>query len=322
MMEKRGNPVGLSTNADMIDGSLERFSGQLKAVADSGADYAEIILHALDLVVNGALHPGRLKNVKRICASFPLSYTIHLPFALNLLDPERGESHLSVFRAGLTLASELGCPAVVYHASSALLSPGLVESFYAPRYGTAEPERLEKLLFAEDAELLSALAEEAAALGVSIGVENPLRYDLARLVCYGTMPAGLAAQVRAVGKKNLGVTLDFGHLYLGSKLLGFDYLDAVKTLAPLALHAHIHDNFGKPDKGEAYIHRLLYGLGDLHLPPGEGSIPLDAALDILAGSGYAGILMLEIEFRFHEEFERHVRRMRERYPGRQRQSRG
>jgi sugar phosphate isomerase/epimerase len=307
-----GPSVGVSTNAEMIDGDLERFAEELRLVAASGADYAEIILHSLDLVVDGHLVERRLDEVKRILSTFSLGYTLHLPFILNLLDHERLGVYLAVFRSGLRFASEIRCPTVVYHASAATITPAILASYYEPRYGTRDPARLRDVLFEEDAERLALLADEAASLGVKIGVENPIRYDLADVLSYGYEAEALAAQARRVGSPALGVTLDFGHLFLASRTFGFDYLEAVRTLAPLAVHAHVHDNFGRPDSGEPYMQRLPYGLGDLHLPPGEGLVPFDKALPILLGADFKGVLMLEIEFRFWPYFPREVARFRER----------
>jgi len=307
------NLVGISTNADMIDGDLVRFGGQLEAVARSGADTAEIILHSLDVVVNGRLDPGVLAKVKQITSSFNLKYSIHLPFILNLLDYERLGIYTDVFRAGLRFAGEIGATAVVYHSSMAKLDAASLSHHYEPRYGTQETSSLSKILFQEDAERLSLLADEAASMGVLIGVENPNPpRDMTGLCTYGFSPAALVEQVRQIGKPNLGVTLDFGHLYLASLDLGFDYIQAVRTLAPHAVHAHIHDNFGKPDAGEPYIQRLPYGLGDLHLPPGKGVLPLDLALPFLLSSGFKGVLMLEIEFRFFPNFADYVTDFRHR----------
>ena len=307
------NPVGISTNADMIDGDLVRFAGQLEAVARSGADTAEIILHSLDVVVNGKLDAGILAKVKRITSSFHLSYSIHLPFILNLLDHECLDSYTDVFRAGLRFAGEIGATAVVYHSSIAKFDAASLSRYYQPRYGTVDPQALSRVLFEEDAQRLSALADEAASFGVRIGVENPNPpRDLTGLGTYGFSPPALVEHVRRIGKPNLGVTLDFGHLYLASLAIGFDYLQAVKTLAPHAVHAHVHDNFGKPDAGEPYIQRLPYGLGDLHLPPGMGLLPLDSALPILLSAGFDGVLMLEIEFRFFPDFPSHVADFRQR----------
>ncbi len=298
--------IGISMNADMIDGSLERFDEHLGHIAGSGARCAELILHGLDVVVNGSLDLVQLGKIRRIAARYPLRFSLHLPYLLNLLDHERKGEFAEVFRAGLRFASELEIPIVVYHASSADLSRAGPEGSSSGRRRRKDRKEIWRALLLEDAETLSRMADEAATLGVSIGVENPVRYDIARVYSYGVFPDELAAHVARIGRKNLGITLDFGHLYLSSVRFNFDYLDAVRVLASHAIHTHIHDNFGKPDAGEPYIQRLPYGRGDLHLPPGAGIAPLEPALTALARTGYDGLLMLEIEFRLFPCFADHV----------------
>ncbi len=304
--------VGISTNADLIDGDERRFEEELSLVAASGADVAEIILHSMDLVVNGRLNPRRLARVKSITSSFAMGYSLHLPFVLNLLDSDRREIYTEVFRAGLAFAAKIGASTLVYHASAAPFDVAAIERLWFPRYGTRDRDRLKAALFAEDAEALARLGEEAASYGLSIGVENPNLYSLSGLATYGCEPEALLSQIEQIGRPNVGLTLDIGHLFLSSRCFGFDYLGALRRLAPKALHAHIHDNFGKIDAGEPYIQRLPYGLGDLHLPPGEGLIPIDDALRILLASGYAGTFMLELEFRFWADFKEHVEAFRAR----------
>lgn len=313
VLKKIARPIGISTNADTIDGSMPSLKEELAAVSASGAEYGEIILHSLDVIVNGEVELNRLREVKEICALFPLKYTMHLPFVLNILDPARGDIHYRVFESSLEVASELTCPLVVYHASHASLDPASVEKFYRGGFGSEDPDLIRQGLLLMDAEKLSLLADRASALGVAIAVENPNGAESPPSVAYGTDPAGLRDQIKRVGRKNLGVTIDFGHLYIQSKILGYDYLEAVRTLAPLAIHAHVHDNFGKSDRGEPYIQRLPYGLGDLHLPPGTGSVPIDPTLQILTQANYQGIYMLEIEFRFWPYFADHVASFKRRF---------
>lgn len=304
--------IGVSTNADLIDGDLGRFEEELSLVAASGAEVAEIIFHSMDLVVNGRLEPRRLAAVKRITSSFAMGYSLHLPFVLNLLDADRLGIYTEVFRSGLVFAAEIGATTLVYHASAAPFDKASIERLWVPRYGTRDRDRLKAALFSEDAEVLARLGEEAARLGLSIGVENPNLYSLSNLATYGCEPEALLAQIERIGRPNVGLTLDLGHLFLSSSCFGFDYLGALRCLAPRALHTHIHDNFGKIDAGEPYIQRLPYGLGDLHLPPGEGLVPMDDALQILLESCYVGTFMLELEFRFWNDFPRYVEAFRDR----------
>ncbi len=53
------------------------------------------------------------------------------------------------------------------------------------------------------------------------------------------------------------------------------------ALAPFAKHLHVHDSFGRPADIQTYsrAERLAYGIGDLHMPVGWGSIPWDVLME-------------------------------------------
>jgi len=99
----------------------------------------------------------------------------------------------------------------------------------------------------------------------------------------------------------VALTLDMAHLFLAANLLGFDYLDAVRTAVPWVKHLHANDNFGRLDQGyEVLTERLPFGEGDLHLPPGWGRIPYREALTLLPN--YEGDLILEIKPLYRDFF--------------------
>jgi sugar phosphate isomerase/epimerase len=62
-----------------------------------------------------------------------------------------------------------------------------------------------------------------------------------------------------------------------------DVRDVRRRFAERLRHVHLSDNAGKG--------------WDSHLPPGEGTLPLDAFLDDLVRSGYAGAVSLEVDLR-------------------------
>ena len=94
---------------------------------------------------------------------------------------------------------------------------------------------------------------------------------------YSVWPSQLAEQISAVDHPAVGLCLDMGHAALAASLFGFDFFEECGAVAPLVRHIHLHDNLmrtnvtGEPPVSEDPI----YGLGDLHLPPGRGVIALD-----------------------------------------------
>ncbi len=67
-----------------------------------------------------------------------------------------------------------------------------------------------------------------------------------------------------------------GHAALAAGFFGFDYLEECAEAAPLVRHVHLHDNLKRSCSSvdPANYGDPVYGVGDLHLPPGYGSIPL------------------------------------------------
>lgn len=97
------------------------------------------------------------------------------------------------------------------------------------------------------------------------------------------------------GHDNLGICLDVGHLALSASSRGFDYTSALRRLAPLVVHTHMSDNFGRPAAvgGFSPLEQMRFGIGDLHLPIGWGTIPLEDALR-RADSGRGPLFLYEL----------------------------
>ena len=99
----------------------------------------------------------------------------------------------------------------------------------------------------------------------------------------------LAGQVVAVDYPAVGICLDVGHAAVASSFSGFDYLKECAAAAPLVRHVHLHDNLARPDLAKGgeprTSERLAYGIGDLHLPPGNGDIPLEDLFRNVASPG-------------------------------------
>jgi sugar phosphate isomerase/epimerase len=150
-------------------------------------------------------------------------------------------------------------------------------------------------------------ADLAAKGGQMIAMENlnPNRTMMAgTMTSYALDPRALAAQIEAIGHPAVCGTLDFGHGWLAAGRLGFDYLAAVRDFAPFVGHLHVTENCGMPI---TYVdatddEHVAYGMGDLHLPIGWGSVPYDALLtDLPIRPGSAAVL--ELAGRYDTELE-------------------
>ncbi len=290
--------IGLSLNADLINGDMPTLERHLGYVADAGCDYVELILHGLDVVIAGKLNQARLDAVTRILDRFQLNRTLHLPYELNLLSAERHEAYRACFAAGIEFAKAASCEVVTYHSSFMELDPASQQSEFYRKFGANPAGRYGKLL-EFDLDALGSLSESAGT-GTKIGIENTAWHDPAARRGYGRTPVSVAAHTEKLRGPGLGVTMDLGHLYMAARADGLDFAGEVRQALPSLVHLHIHDNFGDSTGSASYLEALPYGFGDLHLPVGWGSIPWEEVLPDLAA--YRGVWMMEIEFRFYPHF--------------------
>ena len=74
-------------------------------------------------------------------------------------------------------------------------------------------------------------------------------------------------------------------------LAGFDFLEAVRSVAPLVKHVHLHDNFGRVCSSleKKQVELFALGRGDMHLPIGKGEIPVEEVFSALCD--YSGLLI-------------------------------
>jgi sugar phosphate isomerase/epimerase len=318
--------AGVCINADgeHLGGSLAQLAADLRLFRQCGYDGVELSLHGLDVVSGGRVQHGQLARVRAIVTDFPFAYTVHGPDQVNLAFPQKGRGSESgstmdrdVFLASLDCCAALGAPVMVYH--SGLMALAAAAAGLEPLPGDDELERAREREVAGLRELMPLAAER----GVVVAMENrdPHPWEIAALRHFGLPPeqlvkyhAGmsipsLVAQVEGVGHPNLGLTLDFGHLFLAANHMGFDFLDAIRLAAPYVRHLHVSDNWGR--LGGAYDslnHRIPFGEGDVHMPPGWGAVPHVEALKQLAD--YEGFFVLEIRPRFHEHLAAGLEAMR------------
>jgi len=306
--------IGINCDGEHLGGSLAQLSADLHFFQKCGFDAVELSVHGLDVVSGGRVQRGQLDRVRAIVEGFPFAYTVHGPDNVNLAFPQkpgRGEPESAmeraVFVATLDFCAAIGAGLMVYHSGLMALQP--VAAGLEPLPGDEALERARE----REVAALRDLVPLAAERGVVVAMENrdPHPWEVATLRRYG-VPAEqlvkyhagmsipvLVAQVEAVNHPNLGLTLDVGHLFLAAHQVGFDYLQAIRQAAPYVRHLHASDNWGRLGGPiDSLNHRVPFGEGDVHLPPGWGAIPHVEALKQLPD--YEGFLILEIRPRFYE----------------------
>jgi sugar phosphate isomerase/epimerase len=306
--------ICINGDGDHFGGSLAQLEEDLTFFQQCGFDGVELSVPGLDVVSGGRLQSSQVDRVRAIVGRFDLTYTVHAPDQMNFAFPHggrRGGSDAAmdrdVFVASLDLCAAIGARVMVYH--SGLIALQGVAAGLETLPGDEELEEARQ----REVESLRALMPLAAERGVVVAMENrdPHPWEVAtlrrcgvaeeQLVKYhaGMSVPSLVAQVEAVDHPNLGLTLDFGHLFLAANQVGFDYLEAIRQAAPHVRHLHSSDNWGRLGGAvDSLTHRVPFGEGDVHLPPGWGAIPHVEALQQLPD--YEGYYVLEIRPRFCE----------------------
>ena len=244
---------------------LSDLADDLEALKTSGPDFAELWPHHLGVILGGNLDVERLRPVRELLLKTDIAYTVHAPLEVNLMDLTAYDVHRDVLKAGIWFANSIGADVVVCHAGQRLGSRDA-------RYSLPEQLAAEQSALREAGDL-------AGELGVTIAVENYYpELPIVRGVVYdySVWPSDLADQISTVDHPAVGLCLDVGHAALAAGVFGFDLFEECAAVAPFVRHIHLHDNLmrtnitGEPPVSE----HPIFGLGDLHLPPGRGAIPI------------------------------------------------
>jgi sugar phosphate isomerase/epimerase len=256
--------VGIHLPHVRLDGTRE-LAEDLAFTRSLEPDFVEIWPQSLGVILGGSLDAFRLREIRNLLLDADLAYTVHAPLEINLMDLTTPDLQRETLDASLRFAQEIGAETVVCHAGQ--------------RIGTRDfRHSISEQLNAERNALRRA-GDRADDLGLALAVENyypELPIVQGEIYDYSVWPAELAAKISDVDHPAVGVCLDVGHAALAAGVFGFDYFEACAAAAPLVRHLHIHDNLrrsnltGVPPVSE----HAAYGLGDLHLPPGAGNIPL------------------------------------------------
>lgn len=257
--------VGISLPYPCPGEGVRELARDLEIAKSAGPDFVEVFPDQLGVILGGGLVESRLQPVRELLLEANLAYTAHAPLEVNLMDLTAHDLQRKVLGASIEFASDIGAGVVVCHAGQRI---GARDARYS----------LKDQLTAERAALRE-IGDLAGELDVTIAVENyypELPIVRGAVYDYSVWLRELAEQICTVDHPAVGICLDVGHAALAADFFGFDYLEECAAVAPLVRHIHLHDNLMKTNLiGEPAIsEHPVYGLGDLHLPPGMGAIPL------------------------------------------------
>lgn len=273
--------IGVNIDTRRVNGSIRKFRDELEFFSSLGFDYVEIPLAGLDVVVRGRIIERRMKRILDILNEFEIKRTVHAPDVVNLKH-STNPWHYRVMESTIIFAHRIGAEVVVYHC-------GTVDHRLDIRQKTQVQSEIQAL------RKLGKMAEKH---GVVIGVENLFQ------------PATEVVElVSEVNHPNVRMTLDFGHLFIYCEYTGADFYEQIEHALPVTAELHVSDNFAEApqtyqDVPDEEPYRFVYGIGDLHLPLGEGDIPYGRILPLLKKRGFEGIVVLEVNSmdRFKEDY--------------------
>ncbi len=257
--------VGTNLSRLYVDG-VRGLAEDLGSLKSAGPDFVEVWPENLGVILGGRLDTNRLRAVGELLLEAELAYTVHAPLEVNLMDLTSHGLQRDVLDASLRFAKGIGAGVVVCHAGQ--------------RVGARDARHSMGDQLSAERSALREAGDLAGELGVTIAVENyyPEQPILRGAVYdYSVWPSQLAEQISTVDHPAVGICLDVGHAALAAGFFGFDFIEECAAVAPLVRHVHLHDNLQKTNlTGEPQVsEHTVYGLGDLHLPPGWGTIPLE-----------------------------------------------
>ncbi len=250
----------------------------IRQCAAVGYDAVEMNLETLPLIIHGKTCDRVADWLKGALGEFPIAKTAHIGTGVELRS-ENFELHKRVLMSSVDVCARLGFELLNVH--------------YEER---GRDLRAEKRFLEGHREA----AQRAQDLGVKLSIENIEVEQSARVVEF----------VEEVDHPNLFMTIDTGHLYLSSRYFGYDMRETLRRCAPKLAHIHLNDNVGVfcPLRLEDFDRykmvglrkRTTFGEGDIHLPPGYGTLPFS---DVLAHfPDFSGIAVCEYEVSRFEPF--------------------
>ncbi len=206
-------------------------------------DFVSIFPHTLGLIMNGSVVEKKLRTIETTLRGVGIEYTIRMPTSVNLRDHIYYTRHFRVARAVADVAIKLGAKVIVMQ--------------------SGKTGRLDL-----EIEAIQQLADMVAPFGINIALENTFSVKDTLYV------------VENVQRDNVGFALDVAHAFLSAQGDSNKLLDDVKLGTDKTVILMIHDNFGKLFPQVEPEDALAYGVGDLHLLPGEGKIPFGKVLKL------------------------------------------
>lgn len=293
--------MGIDVNDSRINGDLNILDKELEFFKYCGFTVVELTTSGLFFILNGSLNKKRAEKIYRVLKRYPFMYTLHLPDNLNLAVSENPEKEYKIFSSCIEFADIVNAEVVVYHCGLNLLN--MDSAAELEKYRNREINALKNLAAYTYGKNIIIAVENTAPLDFEDEIIKKRKIEKKELQYFhpSLYPEEIAGEIKEIDMQNIGITLDLGHLFLSTQLTGKDFLKTVEKVAPYIVHIHLNDNFGI--NNSSYHTRMdepIYGLGDCHLPPGYGDIPIRDAFKYL--HDFQGRIILELRSEYRNDF--------------------
>ena len=255
--------IGFS--ASLPSENLDNLSEQLDKFKNLGIDSVELPIYEIDIIVGKKILLSELKKLKSIINQYNFDYTVHGELSVNLMDEKFFNDHKEILIKDIEVSGEIGATHLVTHFG------------YTSSNNFENQSKYEDLLKKQN-DCYAEVAELANKNNVTLAIECLFPFEENG---YAPLPSEIAFNLNKINNSRIKACLDFSHAYINCLYRNSHFIDEIKEMAPLSEHLHMHDSFGVLQEMRTYIQQeaVSYGLGDIHLPLGWGSIPFNKVFD-------------------------------------------
>ena len=255
--------IGFSIS--LTSGNLDKLPDQLNKCNELSIDSVEIPIFQIDIIVGKKILTSELKKLQSIISKYKFDYTVHGELSVNLMDEKYFDDHKEILKKNIEVSSEIGATHLITHFG------------YTSINNYENKSKYEDLLKKQNEcyEEMSLIADKN---NVTLAIECLFPFDENS---YAPLPSEVANNLNNINHPKIKACLDISHAYINCTYRNAHFINEIKEMAPLSEHVHMHDSFGILQEMPTYIQSEAnsYGLGDIHLPLGWGSIPFDKVFD-------------------------------------------
>ena len=288
------NKIGFS--ASLPSGNLDMLPNQLTNFKNLGVDSVEIPIYEIDIIVGKKILTSELTKLKSIINKYDFDYTVHGELSVNLMDEKYFNDHKEVLTKDIEVSGEIGATHLITHFG------------YTTKNNFENQLKYQDLLKKQN-ECYEELATLAEKNNVTLAIECLFPFENNN---YAPLPSEIANNLNKINNNRIKACLDISHAYINCSYQNTHFINEIKEMAPLSEHVHMHDSFGILQEMRTYIQQeaVSYGLGDIHLPLGWGSIPFEKVFKEIRLPQNTN-LNFELLPKHHAYFEESIRIARE-----------